>query len=88
MLEIAGCIGAMSTAPDSHRTRLAQLAEQHGHSLRVLSLRLGRNAAYLQQHVTRGSPRHLDADDRLALAQLFQVDERELGARDPWRPGK
>lgn len=47
---------------------------------------LGRNPAYLQQFVACGSPRKLDEDDRLKLAQFFQIDERELGARDPWSP--
>lgn len=71
---------------DSPRLRLAMLAADRGASLAGLSRMIGRNAAYLQQYVERGSPRRLGEDDRLALAQHFLVDERELGARDPWSP--
>lgn len=41
---------------------------------------LGRNAAYLQQFVTRGSPRMLERDDRRRLADFFGIDETLLGA--------
>lgn len=47
---------------------------------------LRRNAAYLQQYVERGTPKVLAEDDRELLARHFNVDERELGARDPWTP--
>ncbi|MHA3840419.1 hypothetical protein ACX0GZ_04270 [Sphingomonas aestuarii] len=66
--------------------RLRQLADDRAVSLESLSRLLGRNPAYLQQFVARSSPKRLDEDDRLKLAQFFQIDERELGARDPWSP--
>lgn len=44
---------------------------------------IGRNAAYLQQFVTRGSPRLLAERDRRALAAFFGVDETRLGAPEP-----
>lgn len=72
--------------PEQVRSRLEQLATEQGRSLAELSRLLGRNVAYLQQFVRRGTPERLDEDDRLRLAQLFQIDERELGAREPWRP--
>ena len=59
--------------------RLRQLALAHGESLAALSTMLGRNVAYLQQFVTRGSPRMLARDDRRRLADYFGVDEGELG---------
>lgn len=68
------------------RTKLRQLADDRGESLAALSRRLGRNTAYLHQFVTRGTPVKLDEDDRLTLAQHFGIDERELGAREPWSP--
>lgn len=68
------------------RARLRELACQRGESLASLSCLIGRNAAYLQQYVTRGSPRKLDEDDRRLLAQRLQIDERELGAQEPWSP--
>lgn len=71
---------------DPHRLRLTMLVADRGASLAALSRMIGRNAAYLQQYVERGTPRRLAEDDRLALAQHFRVDERELGARDPWSP--
>jgi hypothetical protein len=55
-------------------------------SLASLSRLVGKNASYLQQFVTKGSPKRLGEDERLVLAQFFGVDERELGAREPWRP--
>jgi hypothetical protein len=64
--------------------RLKALAAARGDSLAALSAMLGRNAAYLQQFVTRGSPRRLAPDDRRRLADYFGVDEAELGA-DPGR---
>ena len=68
------------------RARLAELAARDGDTLRGLSMLLGRNEAYLQQFVARGTPRRLAEDDRLFLAKRFLIDERELGARDPWSP--
>ncbi len=68
------------------RANLQRLADEHGDTLQSLSVLLGRNHAYLQQFVQRGSPKVLAEDDRLALAQHFRVDERLLGARDPWTP--
>ncbi len=62
------------------RHRLRALAAARGDSLAALSAMLGRNTAYLQQFVTRGSPRRLDAEDRRRLADYFGVEEVELGA--------
>lgn len=65
---------------DDPRASLRSLAAARGTSLAALSAMLGRNAAYLQQFVTRGSPRTLDRDDRRRLADYFGVDETVLGA--------
>ena len=62
------------------RTRLMELARARGVSLAALSAMIGRNAAYLQQFVRKGSPRKLEENDRRALAMFFGVDEGELGA--------
>lgn len=40
---------------------------------------LGRNLAYLQQFVRRGTPRRLAENDRRLLAEFFGVDETLLG---------
>lgn len=62
------------------RDRLAELARERGVSLAALSRMLGRNATYLQQYITKGSPRKLEEEDRRKLARYFSVSERELGA--------
>ena len=61
------------------RSTLAGLADKAGTSLAWLSRALGRNDAYLQQFVKRGTPRRLDEEDRRWLAAYFNVDERALG---------
>ncbi|GAA0673473.1 phage repressor protein C with HTH and peptisase S24 domain [Sphingomonas insulae] len=68
------------------RSRLTALAAARGDSLAALSAMIGRNPAYLQQFVTRGSPRRLADDDRRRLADYFGVDEVELGAEPGRRP--
>jgi len=68
------------------RDALRQLAGERGVSLAALSSMIGRNKAYVQQFIERGTPRRLDECDRLTLARYFGIDERELGARDPWQP--
>ena len=67
------------------RSTLAGLAEEAGTSLAWLSRALGRNDAYLQQFVKRGTPKRLDEEDRRWLAAYFNVDESALGgaAREP-----
>lgn len=59
---------------------LTTLAVARGDSLASLSAMLGRNAAYLQQFVRRGSPRRLAEQDRQRLADYFGVSEALLGA--------
>lgn len=68
------------------RQALVRRASEQGHSLAHLSALLGRNAAYIQQYIDRGSPKRLGDEDRRRLAIYLNIDERELGARDPWTP--
>jgi repressor LexA len=63
----------------AQRAALAALVEETGISLSELSRVLGRNAAYLQQYMTRGSPRLLAEEDRARLARFFGVAEAALG---------
>lgn len=72
--------------PDSPRQTVAHLAAERGESLTSLSRKIGRNAAYLQQFVGRGSPRRLPEEERRLLAIALNIDERRLGAREPWTP--
>jgi phage repressor protein C with HTH and peptisase S24 domain len=62
------------------RERLADLVRERGSSLAALSRMLGRNSTYLQQFISKGSPRKLEEADRRKLAQFFGVGEGELGA--------
>ena len=63
------------------RGRLEQLARDKGSSLAELSRLLGRNAAYLQQYVARGSPRHLDEPDLLKIAEFLGISPRVIRTR-------
>ena len=71
---------------DVARETLGELRRSGRLSLLAASRALGRNDAFLHQFLTRGSPRQLSDVDRLALAQYLRIDERLLGARDPWTP--
>lgn len=75
----------MQPAP-SPRAALKRRAAERGVSLASLSAQIGRNVTYLQQYLDRGSPKRLPEDDRRHLAIALNIDERELGAREPWRP--
>nr|WP_243846879.1 S24 family peptidase [Sphingomonas japonica] len=58
------------------------MVRERGLSLAALSRDLlRRNAAYLQQYVTRGSPRLLAEADRALLADYLGIDETVLGGR-------
>ena len=62
------------------RKALDDLIQQRGCNYSSISRLLGRNAAYVQQYIRRGSPRQLDEQDRSVLARFFGVDEKILGA--------
>ena len=70
---------AKVAVPADPRARLVDLAAARRVSLSALSAMLGRNPAYLQQFVRKGSPRKLEETDRRRLAMFFGVDEGELG---------
>jgi repressor LexA len=56
------------------RMALDRLVEASGESYAALSRMLGRNAAYLQQYVKRGTPRLLPERDRKLLASYRRLD--------------
>jgi phage repressor protein C with HTH and peptisase S24 domain len=64
------------------REKLADLARAQGSSLAALSRMIGRNSTYLQQYISKGSPRKLEEGDRRKLAQFFGVSESDLGGRE------
>lgn len=69
--------------PAEQRAALTGLAKERGVSLAELSRLLGRNGAYLQQYLARGSPRLLPEGDRARLARYFGVVEALLGGPEP-----
>jgi hypothetical protein len=62
------------------RAALARLINERGEDYAGLSRLIGRNAAYIQQFIKRGTPRRLAETDRRILARYFGVDETALGA--------
>ncbi len=58
---------------------LDRLIRERGEDYASLSRMLGRNAAYVQQFIHRGTPRKLDEADRQLLARYFAIDEEVLG---------
>ena len=75
----------VSTDP---RERLLDLAARRRVSLAQLSALIGRNPAYLQQFVRKGSPRKLEETDRATLARFLGVAESELGGPEDFSPDK
>jgi phage repressor protein C with HTH and peptisase S24 domain len=62
------------------RTLLERLIGERGEDYAGLSRLIGRNPAYVQQYIKRGTPRRLAEDDRRTLARYFRIDEALLGA--------
>jgi len=61
------------------RAELARLISERREDFAGLSRLLGRNAAYVQQYVRRGTPKRLAETDRRILAKYFGVEEQLLG---------
>ncbi len=61
------------------RAALERLIRERGEDYAGLSRLIGRNAAYVQQFVRRGTPRILAEADRRTLARYFGVSEAVLG---------
>jgi hypothetical protein len=64
---------------DDPRVALERLIIENGDDYAGLSKLVGRNAAYIQQFIKRGSPKRLPEKERGILARYFGVDERMLG---------
>lgn len=68
------------------RGRLQDMVRDKRTSLAALSRLIGRNPAYLQQYVARGSPRHLDEPDLREIAEFLGISPRVIMTR-PFDPG-
>jgi len=64
------------------RKRILELIEARDPELNLkkVSLALGRNHAYLQQYIQRGTPKNLPEHERKLLAGILGIDESELRA--------
>lgn len=65
---------------DEMRRKILETAQNKGIDLKELSLRIGKNHAYMQQFITRGSPKKLSEEDRAVVSQMLGIPEVELGA--------
>lgn len=61
------------------RAALQRLIEERGEDYAGLSRLIGRNPAYIQQFIKRGSPKRLAEADRHLLARYFGVEDALLG---------
>ena len=68
------------------RAVLERLIRERGEDCASLSRLIGRNPAYVQQFIRRGSPRHLAERDRERLARYFGVPGTWLGAAGTPKP--
>jgi phage repressor protein C with HTH and peptisase S24 domain len=71
---------------DDARRALERLAEERGEDYAGLSRLIGRNPAYIQQFIKRGTPRRLAEEDRGVLARYFGVAEEVLGGPEASAP--
>ena len=61
------------------REVLERLCAERRENLAALSRLIGRNEAYIQQYLRKGTPRHLKERERRTLAKYFQIPESMLG---------
>jgi phage repressor protein C with HTH and peptisase S24 domain len=64
------------------RAALEHLIQERGENYAALSRLIGRNAAYIQQFIKRGTPKKLEEEDRRVLAKYFGVSEDVFGGVD------
>ncbi len=65
---------------DRVRKRLADAIKNKGFDYKELSLRLGRNHAYLNQFINKNVPKSLNEIDRRKLSEWLDIGEEEIGA--------
>jgi len=69
----------MLATPEAPQIALQRLIEERREDYASLSRLIGRNAAYIQQFIKRGTPKRLHEQDRRLLASYFGVSETVLG---------
>ncbi len=68
--------------PNDPRKVLERLCAERGEDFAGLSRLLGKNPAYIQQFIRRGTPRRLREEERRTLARYFAIPESMLGGHD------
>ena len=68
----------MTDFDDDPRAALDRLLQERGIDYAQLSARIGRNPAYIQQYIKRGSPRRLGEQDRARIAAYLGVEDDEV----------
>jgi hypothetical protein len=76
----------MDYMEDVARTALDALIRERGEDYASLSRLIGRNPAYIQQYIKRGTPLRLAEADRRRLADYFRVPEERLGGPPQPKP--
>nr|WP_294849280.1 S24 family peptidase [uncultured Sphingomonas sp.] len=61
------------------RTTLEELCARRGENFAALSRMIGRNPAYIQQFIRKGTPRELPERERRLLARYFDIPDATLG---------
>jgi len=64
---------------DRIRRIIAKRIQERGLTYKDVSLALGRNHAYIQQYIERGTPSELKERTRSKLAELLDIPEIEIG---------
>jgi phage repressor protein C with HTH and peptisase S24 domain len=72
--------------PNDPRKALERLCAERGEDFAGLSRFLGKNPAYIQQYIRRGTPRRLKEDERRKLARYFGVSEAVFGGAVETQP--
>ena len=65
--------------PNEPRRVLERLCAERGEDFAGLSRLIGRNPAYIQQYIRRGTPKRLPEAERRKLARYFGIPESMLG---------
>jgi hypothetical protein len=73
---------------DAVRQLITHKLEETGLTMREVSLNIGRNEAFLQQYMTRGTPKELGERDRERIAPLLGIQADELRGPDNPPPSR
>lgn len=67
--------------PDEIRAMIKSLLDERGISMASASIAIGKNSAYLQQYIVKGSPVRLPEEQRKRLSIILDIPEQDLTDR-------